>query len=468
MKTKLLFLLSFLFSVFSYSQGGSLDTTFDIGSGPNDRVEAIAIQANGKIIIAGFFTSYNGTARNYIARLNSNGSLDTTFNTGAGANGGIKTITLQPDGKIIIGGYFTSYNGVNRNRIARLNTNGNLDTTFNPGAGADSEVLTTAIQADGKIIIGGSFLNFNTINRTRVVRLNTNGSLDTTFNPYPLRIGADNAVFSSVIQADGKIIIGGNFTRYNGDVRNKLARLNQADGSLDLSFAPEAGTSTPVKTIAIQSDNTILIGGNFNTYYGITRRKIARLFVWAGLDTAFNAAQGPSSFVDKIAIQTNGKIIIVGDFTAYDGIGRSRIARLNPDSSLDTSFNPGAGANAEILTAAIQTDGKILIGGYFTTYDTIGRNFLARVNITGFLLDEDFSMAKSLKLYPNPVESVVHIDTKNLTNVSLEVIDSYGRVLQTHLLKNTNNISLENLKHGIYLFKIYSNEGSYTTKVIKE
>src|SRR5690606_36450331 len=149
----------------------------------NNSVLSTVIQADGKIIVGGDFTSFNGTIINRIARLNTDGTLDTDFNPGTGFNYGVRSTVIQVDGKIIVGGGFTSFNGTIINRIARLNTDGTLDTDFNPGTGFSSGVYSTALQVDGKIIVGGDFTSFNGVSRGRIARLNTDGTLDTDFNP---------------------------------------------------------------------------------------------------------------------------------------------------------------------------------------------------------------------------------------------------------------------------------------------
>jgi uncharacterized delta-60 repeat protein len=97
-----------------------LDASFNPGTGADHWVNSIALQPDGKILIGGYFDTYNGTTRNRIARLNTDGSLDASFNPGTGANDGVRSIALQPDGKILIGGLFTAYNGTGRNRVARI------------------------------------------------------------------------------------------------------------------------------------------------------------------------------------------------------------------------------------------------------------------------------------------------------------------------------------------------------------
>ncbi|MBW8051254.1 MAG: T9SS type A sorting domain-containing protein, partial [Cytophagales bacterium] len=360
---------------------GTLDSTFTVGTGADWTVETTSIQSDGKIIIGGSFTSYNGTARNRIARLNANGTLDSTFTVGTGANGAVRTTSIQSDGKIIIGGNFTSYNGTARNKIARLNADGTLDGTFTVGTGADSRVYTTSIQSDGKIIIGGQFTSYNGTARNRIARLNADGTLDSTFT---VGTGASSWVYTTSIQSDGKIIIGGQFTSYNGTVRNRIARLN-TDGTLDSTFTVGTGASSIVRTTSIQSDGKIIIGGNFTSYNGTARNHIARLNADGTLDGTFTVGTGASSDVYTTSIQSDGKIIMGGGFTSYNGTARNRIARINADGTLDGTFTVGTGANTSVLTTSIQSDGKIIIGGWFTSYNGTARNRIARLNADGTL-----------------------------------------------------------------------------------
>ena len=152
----------------SFASPGDVDLSFNPGDRVNDYVYAVAAQADGKLIIGGLFTS----PRTLIARLNTNGSVDTNFNVGSGANGIIYSIAVQPDGKIIVVGAFSRINGVSRNRIARLNVDGSLDATFDPGAGADGRIRSVALQSNGRILIAGDFYEVNQTSRVRVARLN--------------------------------------------------------------------------------------------------------------------------------------------------------------------------------------------------------------------------------------------------------------------------------------------------------
>jgi uncharacterized delta-60 repeat protein/uncharacterized repeat protein (TIGR01451 family) len=366
----MLFVQNFLFA-----QPGSNDPAFNPGTGFDNQIYSTAIQSDGKIIVGGNFTSYNGTARNCIARLNVDGSLDTGFNSGTGFNSHVWSTALQPDGKIIVGGYFTSYNGTTINRIARLNADGSLDTGFNPGTSFNSTLYSTAIQPDGKIIVGGYFTSFNGTTTNRIARLNADGSLDTGFNPGT---GFNWYVYSTVIQPDGKIIVGGQFTSVNGTTINSIARLNP-DGSLDTGFNPGTGFNGAVLSTALQPDGKIIVGGRFTSFNGTTTNRIVRLNPDGSLDAGFNSGIGFSYFVWSITLQPDGKIIVGGEFTSYNGTERKYIARLNPNGGLDTGFNPGTIFNNYVRSTAIQSDGEIIVGGYFTFFNGTGRNRIARL-----------------------------------------------------------------------------------------
>ncbi len=399
---------------------GTNDITFTPGTGVNSGngaapVNTIAVQPDGKIIIAGEFASYNGTARNNLARLNANGTLDAGFSIGTGANGMIRSVILQPDGKVIIAGDFTSYNGTARNRIARLNANGTLDTGFTPGTGANNPVKATALQPDGKIIIAGNFTSYSGTSRNRVARLNTDGTLDTGFNPGT-GISSSFSVPSVTVNAitltpTGDIILGGWFDLYDGATRIMLAKLS-ATGALVSGFNDTAGLSTihptspTINTISLKPDGKLYIGGEFLFYKGLPRAFNAQLHANATVDTGFNPWYGISSTllntdfspihtfaaVYASAVQSDGKIIIAGQFTSYNGATVNNIARLHPDGSLDSSFVPGSGTDNTILAVAIQADGKIIIGGHFQKINGTTKHNIGRLNSDGSL-DASFGSA---------------------------------------------------------------------------
>jgi len=387
----------------------------NIYQGSDASVYIYAIQPDGKIIIGGNFSQYNGVSRNRIARLNSDGSLDTSFNPGTGLTNVIRSICIQPDGKIIIGGDFTTYNGVSRNRIARLNSDGSLDTSFNPGAGVDNSVYSCSIQSDGKIIIAGDFITYNDVGRDGIARLNSDGSLDTSFNPGT---GARYSVYTVATQQDGKIIIAGNFTTYNGVSRNRIARLN-SDGSLDTSFNPGTGADQFIRFLTIGLDSKIIIVGDFTKYNGTPRNRIARLNSDGSLDTSFNPGTGADYAIFSIYRQPDNKLIINGYFSQYNGVSRNRIARLNSDGSLDTSFNPNIGADDAIFFSSTDMGGRIVIVGNFTMYNGQMRNYIARIN-SDASLDNSFNKqnlsfwTRGSWIRVENSSSVYFLDTKNV------------------------------------------------------
>ena len=368
---------------------GSLDVTFGSDSAINGDVLSIIPAGDGKVYIGGEFTMVRGVKRNRIARLNADGSLDTAFNPGTGADNWVSSVAIQQDGKVLIGGGFTGVNGTARNRIARLNSDGSLDPSFNPGSGANNSVHSVAIQQDGKVLIGGDFLLMRGTVRSRIARLKADGSLDATFDPGT---GADKLVIALTVQGDGKVIVVGSFTRVNGTGRNRVARLN-ANGSLDTDFNPGSGADATVISAAIQGDGRVLIGGAFSNVNGTGRNGVARLNADGSLDAVFNPRPAASSVINAVAAQQDGKVLLGGSFYVVSGTRRFGIARLNSDGSLDVGFDPGMGVSNEVESVAVQGDGKVLIGGRFSTFDTVGGSSFARLNADGSLDITFFNLA---------------------------------------------------------------------------
>ena len=364
---------------------GSFDSTFDQYATRSGNVNAIQIQSDGKILVGGEFATVNRILRNSIARFNADGTVDSTFMPGTGATissgafANVTAIRVQSDGKIIIGGSFVNYNETPINRLARLNADGSLDTTFNIGAGAASTVNAVQIQPDGKILVGGIFTSFNGMPANRLVRLNTDGTLDTTFN---IGTGVGGAVNVITLQSDGKIYLGGTFTSYNGTASNRIVRIN-ADGTLDASFNIGSGTTGTVSAIVIQPDGKVILGGAFSSYNGTNLSRIVRLNTNGSIDPSFNISNVLNSNINEVLLLPNGKILIAGAFQTINGLPRKRIARLNSDGGFDASFITGNGTNDTINVLKRQPDGKILVGGAFESFQDRARSGIARITLTG-------------------------------------------------------------------------------------
>jgi uncharacterized delta-60 repeat protein len=358
--------------------GVSLDEGFNIGDGFNDTVYPIALQPDGKILVGGFFTSFDGDYSNSrLVRLNADGTLDTGFDIGDGFNSDVSSIVLQPDGGILVGGDFTEFDGNTANFLVRLNADGSIDTGFGIGTGFNDMVLSIVLQPDGGILVGGDFTEFDGFPANRLVRLNPDGTRDSGFD---IGTGFNIEVYSIVLQPDGGILVGGRFTSFDGDYSNgRLVRLN-ADGTLDSGFDIGDGFNGEVFSIAVQPDGGILVGGGFTEFDGNSANRLARLNPGGTLDTGFGIGDGFNDIVFSIALQPDGGILAGGFFTSFDGdYSNSRSVRLNADGTLDTGFDIGDGFNSVVLSITLQPDGGILVGGDFTSFDGNPANRLARL-----------------------------------------------------------------------------------------
>lgn len=360
---------------------GNLDVSFNANLLSNQVIEDVKLQSDGKILIGGFFYDINGTPRQSLARLHPDGSVDAAFNSAMGANSYILDMAIQTDGKIIIGGWFTTYAGVSRNRIARVNSDGSLDTSFFPGTGFNNPVTLVGLQPNGSVVVAGTFTTFGGISAPGISCLNQQGRRDTSFK---IESGPNFEIFDLRVEPGGKIMLGGLFTMYNNQLRQRQARL-LPNGNLDHTFLPVTGAAPPSSTsIAVpQPDGKILVGGVFTSYCDIPRNNIVRINPDGTPDLSFNPGSGTDFSVNSIVVQPDGKIIIAGLFTQYNGIPRNRIARLHPNGSLDTTFNPGSGADNWIFHAVLDAQGKILIGGRFFNFNGVRSYLIARLNSDG-------------------------------------------------------------------------------------
>lgn len=343
-----------------------LDLSYDPLPGADAKIADIAMQPDGKAVIVGSFSKYQGVNRRYLARVRPDATLDAAFNPGNGADGEIVAVALQSDGRMAIGGRFQGYNNVGRNRVARLNADGTLDTTFAPAGGADGEVSDLEIQSDGRIVIVGSFSAVNGVARSRVARLNGDGSLDTSFNPGT---GPNGAVYGLALQADGRILIGGQFWRVGTNSINRIARL-KADGSFDDTFSSPLPDNGYIEDIRVNAtDGSIYLGGGTRRFMKLSAAG-AVLF-----DNNFRF----DSDVLALRLQPDGKVLAGGFFTSFSGASRPHLARFNSDGTLDPAFAPGAGANTTVRDFALQPDGRILVVGDFTSYQGTNRGRILRL-----------------------------------------------------------------------------------------
>ncbi|OFZ67241.1 MAG: hypothetical protein A2V79_12495 [Betaproteobacteria bacterium RBG_16_56_24] len=384
---------------------GSLDTTFNTSgkvitavgaANENATATAVALQSDGKIVVAG--SAFNGSSDDFaLQRYNSDGSLDTTFNTTGQVitavgpiNDNATAVAIQPDGKIVVAG--RAHNGVNNDfALLRYNPDGSLDTTFNntgkvlTAVGPISDdAYAIALQTDGKIVVAGSINNGVDFD-VALVRYNSNGSMDTAFNTTGkviTAVGTNNDFATAVaVQPDGKIVVAG--SSWNGSDNDFALLRYNPDGSLDTAFNTTGKIITAVGTgydyayaVALLPDGKILVAGPSSNGLDYDFA-LLRYNTDGSLDTTFNttgkvftAVGAGSDYATAIALQPDGKIVVGG--YAFSGVDNDfALVRYDPDGSLDTTFNTtgkvftavGTG-NDRANAVALQPDGKIVAAGY--------------------------------------------------------------------------------------------------------
>ena len=366
---------------------GTQDTTFGDGTAADGAFYALTLQSNGQVLVGGSFTSFRGASRNAVARLNTDGSLD-GFNPGlafSGYNGALPTVqavAVQADGKILAAGSFTVLGQPAGGGVVRLNTDGSLDTTFNAGTGVVDDggqvgtAYALAVLPGGQILVGGAFQTFNGVGVAGLVRLNADGSVDTGFNPGGAGIAANNYgqdVRSIVALGNGTIVIGGHFSAYDGQSAGGVARLN-ADGTLDSSFNVGEGVDDGgVYAVAVQSDGKVLAGGGYNDFDGLDTNHLVRLNTDGSLDTSYDPSGSLFvSEIDALLIQPDGTALAGGAFLSQGGLINSPhngLARFLADGTQDVAFDSGS-VSRQVVALALQSDGKAVVAS--NPYQLVG------------------------------------------------------------------------------------------------
>lgn len=322
---------------------GSVDTTWQPVA--NAYVYGVATDTLDNSYPHGDFTTMNAVAVGRYATLNSSAVLQPK--AGSGANNRVLCYALLPSGKTMIGGWFTTVHGVSKPRIARLNADGTLDSSFSLST-TGTAVGGIVPNAEGYIYIGG---NVSTIGgrTTHLVRLTPTGTLDTTFTATL----TGGLVYSIAVQEDGKVVVGGRFYANGSATISYVARFN-TDGSIDTTFVPAPLSTTSVRVVSIQADGKIIVGTDSTT------DKVLRLEADGSLDATFTPSPN-TRVANSILSQTDGKVIIARDASTA---ALTRVA--NSNGADDTTFV--ADAAGSLSGMAIQTDGKIVVAGGSMTF----------------------------------------------------------------------------------------------------
>jgi uncharacterized delta-60 repeat protein len=341
---------------------------------------ASAIQADGKIIYHRETVTSDNNVASSIVRLNSDGSLDNTFQGQSLGTSYIGGIVIQPDGKILVCGDFSSYGSTTVTDLIRLNSDGSLDNTFHFDDESGFAVYAAAITNDNKIVISGEFDNVNGAFKKNMARLNSDGSLDVTFN------AAEEEIFGVQAEASGSVLILG--------VYGTIKRLN-ADGTVDKSLIVDANNVNLrfTKAIPLSDGKFLLIGYSFNgTYF------LAKLNADFTIDTGLTSlGVGPTLSGDIYAatVVPDGKVVLTGGFQYYNGQNKGGIVRLNADGTVDNTFNTGTGFNDLIgYPVLAQSDGKLIVQTQSTKINNeVINTRIVRLNTDG-TLDATFAATK--------------------------------------------------------------------------
>ena len=446
------------------------DVTFTTGTGfnvVNNYIYSSALQADGKLLIAGEFSNFNGTSTNNFIRLNANGTIDTAFKTNLGTGFNYETgdVAVQSDGKIIVliknSSTNPTFNGTAIKKIIRLNSNGTLDNTFAYyRANLNFNPEKILIQPDGKIIVGGT---------DEIVRVNSNGTLDSTFSAGTTTYNGIPVIRCLAIDSNNKILIGGAFVTYNGQNIKRIIRLN-TNGTIDSTFNIGTGFAhisssiyDGVNSMVIQSDGKIVVGGEISSLNGIAVPKVVRLNSDGTIDNTFNFTE--TSFdkeLNNIKLQSNGSMIITGRRNITGS--NISIARIFSNGQNDNSLNISSSFfGYECNSMQIQSDGKFILLGDFYAFSSVTVNRIIRIT-NPILSTNDFEQNK-ISIYPNPATENIYLS--NCTGTEYEIFDILGKSITKGKI-NENQISINSLSKGIYILKVKNEEKIFNQKFIKE
>jgi uncharacterized delta-60 repeat protein len=339
-------------------------------------VNGLALQSDGGLLVSGDFSSVNGVAKADLVRILPAGNVDLNFTAPSFLSNG--EIHLLSNGKILLSAR-TDANGATR--IYRLDSDGGLDGSFTMDAQVTNQLNTLVLDASERIVFFG-----NLSTEIRLVRLMTDGSLDVSFNPDIALFGRIHAV---VRQSDGKVIAAGEFTRFNGVSRLSIVRTN-VDGSLDLLYDTGTGFDLPPKKMLLQSDGKLIAIGGFSSFNGTPVPGIVRLLTNGNIDPTFAVTPNFGGQILGFTLQSDGKVLVAGNFASINGVSRPGVARINDDGSVDAGFNALLGGTPTVNDVVVQTDGKIVIGGGFNGVQGFNRANFVRLDTSG-TLDQGFN-----------------------------------------------------------------------------
>ena len=511
-----------------FNPDGSLDTSFPTNAVTSVYLNTVGVQADGSVLLGGSSLLRPDGLETPLYKLSSTGLLDLSFRTTPQVSGTINAVVRQPDGKLVLGGDFTELNGQPAHQLARLTSSGELDASFSAAANlspfpvsclalqTDGRVLAgtvrslrrykadgsldpdfslyansdnqktfnvgaMAVQTDSHILIAGYFSGGSQYSSQTVplMRLTSSGEPDQTFNVVRNSALGDlyqaNAV---VVQPDGRIVTTGYFSLVNQGTVTRVVRYN-ASGALDPSFNNSSlitqrnvrGTfSGQVSTLALQPDGKLLLGGRFDAVNGTDRQQLARLTANGELDTDFALRVAFTGPVNTLTLQPNGRILVGGNFSTTDLTGaRNNMTRLLENGQTDESFDSFGNTNGAVNALLVEPDGDIVLAGDFTTVSFQPNIGVVRITAPHVLhVGAPAAVAERTSVWPVPAHSVLHVALdRSAQPLSVELLDALGKQVYKQPVTNAADMTLnvEQLPAGMYLLRVSYSAGIVSRRV---
>jgi uncharacterized delta-60 repeat protein len=461
------------------NENGYLNINFLKGNNSFDKEVRVCKQfQDGNVWVGGRFSYMGNHFSQGLIKLNSMGNVDSTFNSGSGfptTKYGVMDILELPNNKLMLSGQFIEYNETPTENIIQLNTDGTIDNSFNFNNSIGSYAIQRIIrQADSKIIAIAYLYTAGPIQDYKIIRLNPDGTTDPTFNTgtgFVYNCNACNALSKHSVQLDnnGKLVIAGAIIEYNGEVVKKILRLNQ-DGSRDTSFAYNYGFNNQILSIAIQPDNKIIVGGLFTEFNNTPVSSIVRLNENGTLDTTFQFPD--SSFFNnyysivKIEVLPDAKIIISHGETP-NWLNFNGLLRLNADGSIDSTFTMQSGFEGVMNDFTVMQDKGILVGGYLRGFDQTEFNHLAKLKEIQPTIVSNFLSASNSSnniIFPNPCNNILFLVNTDIAKYT--IYDLQGRVISSGITQKTIDVS--QFENGIYVIELTTSINKTNAKFIKQ
>ena len=435
------------------------------GTGFDAPTRCIAMQPDGKVLIGGDFLTYSGLPYHNMIRLNANGSVDASFSVAVWFDSGVYSVALQPDGRILVAGAFDSVMGGSQRGLVRLNADGSKDNSFNIGTGFNGTVRKVILQPDGKILAGGLFTTFNGTSKNGIIRLNADGTPD---NGFTVGTGFNNTVSTLTLRADGKIYAGGRFTFYNGFESRSIIRLN-ANGTADPVFSVGASfLSSNISAIEVMPDGGPVVGGNFTYVSGTDWVGLAKLNADGSFDASYSSGGAFNNplvltTITSLLLQPDGKLLVGGRFLTYNSVSHSNLVRLTQAGTLDTDFLTGAGFDTTVMCMAWQNDGKVFVGGRFTNYNGSAMSHMTRLYTSGITATQTLASPTKMLAYPNPAQGTMHLQGQERAAV-VYLRDVTGKTIASPTVQPGQAIDLRGFAPGLYRWQADAESGNVVVR----